>query len=77
MTELIHRHIPEAELLSDVSGEISFQIPTSAAQNFKDFFLDLDQSIEALQLITYSISVTTLEEVFIRVARGDAGDRHA
>jgi hypothetical protein len=69
----VEHHIPEAEMLTDVSAEISFQIPTTASAAFKEFFVDLDGSLERLQLITYSISVTTLEEVFIRVARGDEG----
>jgi len=71
--ELIQEYIPDVEVVNDISAEIQLQIPTSAAEKFKDFFVALDNNIERLQLITYSISVTTLEEVFLRVARGEEG----
>lgn len=35
------------------------------------FFTELDQRLEQLAIENYSISVTTLEEVFLKVAKGD------
>jgi ABC-type multidrug transport system ATPase subunit len=46
--ELVETYIPEAEMLSDVSAEISFQIPTTASAVFKDFFVALDKNLEPL-----------------------------
>jgi ATP-binding cassette subfamily A (ABC1) protein 3 len=69
--DLVTRHIPDAELLADASAEISFQLPLSSSPRFKEFFTDLDRNLDSLDLLTYAISVTTLEEVFLRVARGD------
>ena len=38
---------------------------------FKDFFDEFDRSLEDLGLRSYGISVTTLEEVFLRVGHPD------
>lgn len=57
--------------LSEVSSEISFQIPNELSHKFKDFFTMFDKDLEQLEIRSYGISVTTLEEVFLRVGQGD------
>ncbi|CAG9334834.1 unnamed protein product [Blepharisma stoltei] len=71
VTDFIRDYIPEASIMSDVHAEISFQIPNSSSSKFTTFFTALDQNLKILQLRSYGVSVTTLEEVFLRVARGD------
>jgi len=66
--------VSSAKVLNDIPGEIAFQMPLSEVSHFKDMFADLDQRMESLGLHSYGISVTTLEEVFLRVASG-AGTR--
>ncbi|CAG9334830.1 unnamed protein product [Blepharisma stoltei] len=70
--DFIREYIPEASLMSDVHAEITFQIPNSSSSKFTEFFAALDKQLNFLQLPSYGISVTTLEEVFLRVAREDA-----
>ena len=43
---------------------------------FKDFFLEFDRDLPKLDITSYGISVTTLEEVFLRVAEGDETDEN-
>lgn len=57
--------------LSEVSSEITFQIPNALSANFKDFFGRFDGELEKLGIRSYGISVTTLEEVFLKVGHGD------
>lgn len=57
--------------LSEVSSEITFQIPNALSSNFKDFFGRFDSELEKLGIRSYGISVTTLEEVFLKVGHGD------
>ncbi|CAG9334828.1 unnamed protein product [Blepharisma stoltei] len=71
VTEFINSCIPNAVLMSNVHAEITFQIPTSSSSKFTTFFSRLDSSLRRLKLRSYGVSVTTLEEVFLRVARGD------
>mmetsp|Transcript_63287 Transcript_63287/g.87400 ORF Transcript_63287/g.87400 Transcript_63287/m.87400 type:complete len:237 (+) Transcript_63287:2134-2844(+) len=58
--------------LSEVSSEITFQIPTDLSNRFKEFFQEFDKQLFSLDIQSYGISVTTLEEVFLSV--GDGGD---
>ena len=57
--------------MSEVSSELTFQIPLKLSNKFKDFFERFDIDLEYLGIRSYGISVTTLEEVFLRV--GGAG----
>ena len=46
------------------------QLPKEKAKQFADLFDDLDKSLDELKIDAYSISVTTMEEVFLRVGQG-------
>ena len=39
----------------------------SQSGKFKEFFEDFDNNLETLGIRSYGISITTLEEVFLRV----------
>ena len=66
----ITSNIPNAIKLSEVSSEISYQLPDSAINKFKEFFIEMDKNKEELEIKSYGIGVTTLEEVFIKVGDG-------
>lgn len=66
--------IAEAVKMQEVSREISYQLPTSSAGLFKDFFHELDQNIDNLGIDSYGVGITTLEEVFLRIGHGEADD---
>jgi ATP-binding cassette subfamily A (ABC1) protein 3 len=59
--------IRDANKLSEVSSEMTYQLPNDAVKNFKEFFETLDRRKSELGLKSYGIGVTTLEEVFLKV----------
>lgn len=67
----ILQRIPNAIKLQEVSSEITYQLPTESSGQFKSFFSDIDQSLDALCLRSYSVGVTTLEEVFLKIGHGE------
>jgi ATP-binding cassette, subfamily A (ABC1), member 3 len=67
--------IPSGRLLSNVGAEVAFQLPLDTSEEFPELFRSLDAQLSALGLLSYGISVTTLEEVFIKVAEA-ADDEH-
>jgi ATP-binding cassette subfamily A (ABC1) protein 3 len=71
ITSLIQSMISDAELLNDVGAEQSFRIPFSASSQFVTLFQLIDEKKKDLGIAEYGISVTTLEEVFLRVASLD------
>jgi ATP-binding cassette subfamily A (ABC1) protein 3 len=50
-----------------VSAELAFQLSSSTISKFPELFSNLEQNMEKLSIRSYGISITTLEEVFLRV----------
>lgn len=74
--EYLRGEIPDIVKLQEVSGEISFQIPRENSHKFKEFFEKFDQDLEGLQLRSYSVGITTLEEVFLKIGHGEENAGH-
>ncbi|XP_076938168.1 ABC transporter A family member 1-like, partial [Bidens hawaiensis] len=81
--DIVYRHIPSATCVSEVGTEISFKLPLISSASFECMFREIescitksDPSLEHegptdIGIESYGISVTTLEEVFLRVAGSD------
>jgi ATP-binding cassette subfamily A (ABC1) protein 3 len=65
-------HLGKVEVLNDVGGEIMCRVPFSASHKFPTMFRQIDAKKEELGIINYGISVTTLEEVFLKVGQHTA-----
>lgn len=74
--EALCKHVPEltsqVSLLSDSGKELILQFPFVAARHFPRVLGSLEHQLDELCVESYGISVTTLEEVFLKVASGDA-----
>jgi ATP-binding cassette subfamily A (ABC1) protein 1 len=70
LTEIVKGAVPEATLLSNVGTEISFRLPLGASGNFPSMFQMLDCEVNNGGIVTYGVGITTLDEVFLLVARG-------
>ena len=71
---MVTKELPNAELLSDVGTELAFQVPFEDSHKFSTLFRTFDEEQAALGVESYGMSVTTLEEVFLRVAKGSSHD---
>ncbi|KAM4820229.1 ATP-binding cassette sub-family A member 17-like isoform 2-T3 [Thomomys bottae] len=67
LCRLIYHHIPNAILESDVAEELIFILPKESTHRFESLFADLELSQSKLEISSFAASVTTMEEVFIRV----------
>ena len=47
------------------------QIPKAYTDKFRDFFTIFDESLQELGIISYGMSVTTLEQVFLEIGHLD------
>lgn len=70
ITELVHKHIPEATVEGNVGSEVTYLLPRDASTAFPAMFEELESAKDELQLENYGVSVTTLEEVFLKVGEG-------
>eukprot|EP00736_Rhodelphis_marinus_P014162 Rmarinus@m.10137 len=66
----IQAEIPEAGLTGAAGGEIVFELPLKAVPQFPALFQKIDSQLLSLFISEYGISMTTLEEVFLRITRG-------
>ncbi|KAG7378543.1 hypothetical protein PHYPSEUDO_009936 [Phytophthora pseudosyringae] len=66
--DFVSRYIPSSQVLSNVGTEIAFQLPLDSSSKFPAMFRKMDENLSKLQVLSYGISVTTMEEVFIKVA---------
>ncbi|KAL0339674.1 UNVERIFIED_CONTAM: ABC transporter A family member 1 [Sesamum radiatum] len=84
--DIVYSHIPSATCVSEVGNEISFKLPIASSSSFESMFREIERCMQRsnpsletpdcgdstfLGIESYGISVTTLEEVFLRVAGGD------
>lgn len=68
---MIKEHIPDAEIHSEVGTELSVRLPMNASSQFPTILSQLDDRLGEFGLTTYGLSATTLEEVFLQVARDE------
>ncbi|XP_047311317.1 ABC transporter A family member 1 [Impatiens glandulifera] len=87
--DIVYRHIPSATCVSEVGTEISFKLPLTSSSSFESMFREIEgfmkksnptsgvsekEESNSLGIESYGISVTTLEEVFLRVAGSDINE---
>jgi ATP-binding cassette, subfamily A (ABC1), member 3 len=69
----VHNVIPDAKLLTNVGTEVTVELPFTSSQLFETLFSHFDDHLADLGIHSYGMSVTTLEEVFLKVASGSNG----
>eukprot|EP00002_Diphylleia_rotans_P008603 TRINITY_DN1856_c0_g1_i5.p1 TRINITY_DN1856_c0_g1~~TRINITY_DN1856_c0_g1_i5.p1 ORF type:complete len:1310 (-),score=247.31 TRINITY_DN1856_c0_g1_i5:79-4008(-) len=68
VTGFLKGYVRDASLLSHVGAELSYALPLSASTTFGELFTEFEIQKNDLAIESYGISVTTLEEVFLRLA---------
>jgi ABC-type multidrug transport system ATPase subunit len=66
--------VPEATVSSDVGAELVIRLPLGASATFPAMLTQLDMRLNELGILSYGIGVTTLEDVFLKVATGQGAD---
>lgn len=63
--------VSDAKLLGDVGSELSYQLPLGSASKFTSMFELLDEEVGKGSISCYGVGITTLDEVFVKVTRGE------
>jgi len=69
ITNLLKTRIPDVEIDQDVGAELSYSLPDNKSSLFPEMFTELENRKTELKIASYGASITTMEEVFIRVGR--------
>ncbi|XP_071130810.1 phospholipid-transporting ATPase ABCA3-like isoform X2 [Mytilus edulis] len=67
VTEVIKSYVPSAEMENNVGAELSYILPHESSHKFEEMFTDIEENKTAYGIASYGASVTTMEEVFLRV----------
>ena len=71
MPYFIARLGPDVTKVSEIAGEMTIQIPNTYNNRFKEFFTAFDDDLGKLEIQSYGISITTLEQVFLKIGSMD------
>lgn len=52
---------------TEVGTELSITIPTDYSSKFKRFFVELDENLKRLNIRSYGVQISTLEQVFLKI----------
>ncbi|KAM4697953.1 phospholipid-transporting ATPase ABCA3 [Rhinophrynus dorsalis] len=69
ITDLITSYVPNATLESNAGAELSYILPKESTHRFEPLFSELELRHQELGISSYGASVTTMEEVFLRVGK--------
>ena len=67
ITDLVSSFVPTAQFVSDIGAELTFILPKQYTQIFPEMFDSLETYRSRLGITSYGVSVTTMEEVFLKV----------
>lgn len=70
VTSLIVNHVPSAQLLSSVGAEMEFVLSSEHSNGFEALFQEIENKMDEYGITSFGVSVTTLEEVFMKVGEG-------
>uniref|UniRef100_A0AAQ5Y341 Cholesterol transporter ABCA5 n=1 Tax=Amphiprion ocellaris TaxID=80972 RepID=A0AAQ5Y341_AMPOC len=66
ITSLVKHHVPKAKLARQHEAELTYTLPFESMDTFPGLFSELDGQPN-LGIINYGVSMTTLEDVFLRL----------
>lgn len=66
VTDRLRNYIPDIKVESDVGTELSYLLDEHNIAVFQSMLQDLEANSDALEVESYGISLTTLEEVFLK-----------
>ncbi|XP_067140472.1 phospholipid-transporting ATPase ABCA3-like isoform X3 [Centruroides vittatus] len=64
---LVYETVPDSELKISTAAELKFCLPRKSGMNFEKLFDKLETNKKELNISSYGASITTMEEVFLKV----------
>ncbi len=66
--------IPGSERVNEYGTDVTYSLPLTEVEKFSDLFEQLEARPEALNVKSFGVTLTTLEEVFLKLA-GEEKDK--
>lgn len=75
VTGLLRKYLPTLLIAAENETEISYQLPEDQVHLFQHLFADLERNERFLNLNSYGVSLTTMEEIFLKIGKDSVQDR--
>ncbi|XP_062976121.1 ATP-binding cassette sub-family A member 10-like [Elgaria multicarinata webbii] len=72
-TSLVKQYIPDAKLSGQRENELRYTLPLQKVDKFPALFCDMDRQTD-LGIVNYGVTMTTLEDVFLKVEGNETID---
>jgi ATP-binding cassette subfamily A (ABC1) protein 3 len=66
VTDFLSRYIPNIGVESNIGTELSYILPEEKTKYFRRIFKDLEDNLDELKVSSFGLSLTTMEEVFLK-----------
>lgn len=66
LTNLLSRYIPGIQIETNIGSELTYVLNENYVGQFKVIFADLETKANQLGISSFGVSLTTLEEVFLK-----------
>lgn len=67
VTSLVTQYVTKAKLEGDIGKELKYILPTAEISKFEGLFEALEDQSQQLGIESYGVSLTTLEDVFLKI----------
>ncbi|KAJ3635397.1 hypothetical protein MTP99_008310 [Tenebrio molitor] len=67
ITNLLRRYIPHVQVQTQAGSEVIYQLSESDSHKFQKMLRRLEKNMNQLGILSYGVSLTTLEDVFMKV----------
>lgn len=71
VTAMLRKYLPNINVASDIGSELTYQLPGDELPIFQSLLADVEDNQDELGLISFGVSPTTLEEVFMKIGTDD------
>lgn len=76
VTSLLRQYLPDIRVENENESEIFYLLPENKVKMFPNIFKDLEDNEAQLNLRSFGVSLTTLEEIFLKFAKRSVGNNH-
>lgn len=66
ITDIIQKTVPNSEFKSEMGSVLCYMLPSEQSKHFPNMFEILERDKQNLGISSIGVSITTLEEVFLR-----------
>lgn len=71
IVSLIRNHVPEVNVATNVGAELNLRLPLTSSNVFPVMLAELDSKLQSLGVISYGVSITSIEDVFLKISGGE------